>query len=434
MFSDDGQQKIFYLKTSYGYVTTNFNNDPPILFISPYVEEATEWVLDDENGIRHARKDLCWDLWDTKKPKNIYLYKCKNGVNQQWTMKRKNDEFFICSKNYKNICVNHYYSDIFLNEEAFPFTVVQRGKSQQEKYVPATKNAALDLMSCYDKGYEFPQWSLDYFQKYGAELGKQCVVYFSDGDLSNAKKLAIQREPVNIAMERHYDEEKLEALFGWRHGFYGKFFKETGTLAPNIAIYTPSFVMDRNNRPIPLHIFNSIGYAFDSERQPDYKVLKGNDQELYFRYVNVFKKILQCVKDKKFEVIVMSLVGGGVFSDLWDNLLPTIWAPAFDNVFGRKSDVTILFMGPKDLPLKNILGMNISNVGLFPDCIDVVSAKYDIRKCLFVNAWDPWSMAGNGNAMDKSLDGFIGRRSMIALLCWPYTNTHLLNDSSYRKI
>lgn len=28
---------------------------------------------------------------------------------------------------------------------------------------------------------------------------------------------------------------------------------------------------------------------------------------------------------------------------------------------------------------------------------------------LLVNAWDPWSMVGNGNAGDNSLDGFFGR-------------------------
>lgn len=28
---------------------------------------------------------------------------------------------------------------------------------------------------------------------------------------------------------------------------------------------------------------------------------------------------------------------------------------------------------------------------------------------LLVNAWDPWSMVGNGNAGDNSLDGFYGR-------------------------
>ena len=29
-----------------------------------------------------------------------------------------------------------------------------------------------------------------------------------------------------------------------------------------------------------------------------------------------------------------------------------------------------------------------------------------------MNAWDPWSMVGNGNAGDNSLDGFFGRHGL----------------------
>jgi hypothetical protein len=41
---------------------------------------------------------------------------------------------------------------------------------------------------------------------------------------------------------------------------------------------------------------------------------------------------------------------------------------------------------------------------------------------LFLNAWDPHSIAGNGNGMDNSLDGFFGRSSAIGLICCPCTN------------
>ena len=45
-----------------------------------------------------------------------------------------------------------------------------------------------------------------------------------------------------------------------------------------------------------------------------------------------------------------------------------------------------------------------------------------IQEILFVNAWDPWSMVGNGNESDGSLDGYYGRSTNMAVLSWPLTN------------
>jgi len=37
----------------------------------------------------------------------------------------------------------------------------------------------------------------------------------------------------------------------------------------------------------------------------------------------------------------------------------------------------------------------------------------------------PWSMTGNGNKSDRSLDGYWGRSTAIAPLCWPITNPEI---------
>jgi len=44
---------------------------------------------------------------------------------------------------------------------------------------------------------------------------------------------------------------------------------------------------------------------------------------------------------------------------------------------------------------------------------------------MFVNAWDPHSIVGNGNAGDHSLDGFMGRCTEMAALSFPGTNTQI---------
>ena len=56
--------------------------------------------------------------------------------------------------------------------------------------------------------------------------------------------------------------------------------------------------------------------------------------------------------------------------------------------------------------------------------------KDAIEQTLFINAWDPWSLVGNGNEMDHSVDGYYGRQSALALLCWPVTNPYL----QYKRI
>ena len=41
---------------------------------------------------------------------------------------------------------------------------------------------------------------------------------------------------------------------------------------------------------------------------------------------------------------------------------------------------------------------------------------------LFVNAWDPHSTVGNGNASDRSLDGWFGRLSDMGFMSLPHIN------------
>jgi len=56
---------------------------------------------------------------------------------------------------------------------------------------------------------------------------------------------------------------------------------------------------------------------------------------------------------------------------------------------------------------------------------DGLFERNQFEDSLFVNAWDPWSMVGNGNEADNSLDGFFGRSTAMAVLCWPPTNPFL---------
>lgn len=69
-----------------------------------------------------------------------------------------------------------------------------------------------------------------------------------------------------------------------------------------------------------------------------------------------------------------------------------------------------------------VRGRTLNRLGLFPaQCLP----KMDVANTLVVNAWDPLSLVGNGNACDNSLDGWIGRHTASALLCFPPTNPNI---------
>jgi hypothetical protein len=67
---------------------------------------------------------------------------------------------------------------------------------------------------------------------------------------------------------------------------------------------------------------------------------------------------------------------------------------------------------------------------MIPDCMSLPELS-DKKKTLYVNAWDPHSAVGNGNSMDRSLDGFFGRTTAMGPLCHPFTNKHLRNEHNY---
>ena len=44
---------------------------------------------------------------------------------------------------------------------------------------------------------------------------------------------------------------------------------------------------------------------------------------------------------------------------------------------------------------------------------------------MYVNAWDPWTIIGNGNENDNSLDGYWGKSTNMSVLGWFLTNPEM---------
>ena len=293
------------------------------------------------------------------------------------------------------------------------------------------------LLDCYYQGFEFPKM-------YDTTLMNSCKVFYHKMDnVDDVKRLVREREPTNIAMNRIYDEDKLYKHFHFRKGYYRTCpISKNNVTPPNFIVYTPSIVLHFDKI---VHILNAIGLAFDSKKQRDFKLYSQlskkplgfdpihilNAKKFYRR---LFSLIFETALYLEKKTIVMSLVGANNFATLWkedaedvDVFTNEIWLPTFHKTVKKYKDskLNIMFMGA-DIP-------GYTNLGYFPKLL--LHPKLTcINKTLFINAWDPWSVPGNGNKGDNSLDGYFGRNTQIGILGNSLTNHYLKEDENYISI
>lgn len=278
--------------------------------------------------------------------------------------------------------------------------MLTRGRARALVDASATRSRESAFFATYRHGYAPPEWSKDTYRTGGAP----CIVLYDDADDERqVQLLATQREPVNIAMQRQYDQAALHELFGYRRSPYR-------AEMPNIAIYCRCVVRS----PVYngwAHVINVIGAALDHVEQPDYKHFAAMEpgaraRALRRRYRCIFRRILHVAIHKSLH-IRMSRFGCGAFAQLLydeETMYATIFAPALRRAIAEVSPRCAL---PR-----------IEFMGRFPDEL----AHLDVGEWLLVNAWDPWSFVGNGNAADESLDGYMGRHTDMALRCSPLFN------------
>ena len=321
--------------------------------------------------------------------------------------------------------------------------------------------------------YRFPAWVLeaDRWTEGGDKSHKfdeTIVVYDNDDDIKKVKELVEEREPVNIGMnldEERYSKDNLKKNFGWRVGAYGK--STRSELYPNIGIYCHARVTNGVNSPEEkdVHVMNLIGYGFDSEEQPDYRyfldkykmttadityVMYTNDEnmkkqfkeDLIQRYRKIWLKACYICKFKELKNLWYYGVGNNNFSAF----LPLDWALSinfynqiFAEAFGidptnsnnphstnsNENDITIPINFCKEYKI-NVLNLGTSSNKHIPHVLFTTDTTP--VDTLYINAWDPWSIIGNGNAGDISLDGHWGRNSNMSVLGWSMTNSRLLPD------
>jgi len=289
------------------------------------------------------------------------------------------------------------------------------------------KDTIQNLFATYFEGYEPPQWIKKF--SFLPVHWKRTICYYDDkSDPETVVTLLRQREPVNIGMMRFYYEERLNDYFGYDQSPYD-------TESPNIAVYcyTPVNIKikERVYFKSDIHVLNVIGVALDKPQQPDFIRIQQKGPAEYIRMVClVFKKIKYCFLTKNFKTLVLHGFGLGDFSKYAKQLKihpKKVFKIAFDEIF-------------KDISHEWGKQIIFNQIDLEVD-YPVIHKKQDIRSLiyelhrslesvLFINAWDPFSIIGNGNAMDESLDGNFGTITAMSVLGWPLTNP----DITYEKV
>jgi len=309
------------------------------------------------------------------------------------------------------------------------------------------------LFKCYYPGLTPPEWSLIPNES----LMKLCKVFYNEDDNKNdIIRLVKEREPVNMSMDRMYDKTLLYSYFNYKTGYYGSCKPSKNSITPpNFILYTPTNVKLPDGTVYSnIHILNAIGLAFDSEEQPDYKtyiklsthipkpldITIGDiqiigDNSIQIKHCEIFYKrlfnlILKTARKLNKTNIVMSLVGANNFAMFWkggpNNFKKTIWIPIFNEVVKLYPDLNIMFMGSRGNP-----SLKYKNLGLFPTILEHPDIKYKLDDTLLINAWDCWSVPGNGNEYDNSLDGYIGRCTQIGINGTSITNKYLTYVENY---
>ena len=187
------------------------------------------------------------------------------------------------------------------------------------------------LRSIYKKGFAYPIVTPKIMEKLHSRFFHKTRIYYNKkDDVDIIKMLALIREPTNIAGHKNFSTDKMMNTYGWADSYYDTFYKDKQKLAPNIGVYchTPLVpghgrrLAEQDNSNNNVHLYNAIGYAFDSYDQTDYQALIEpgvNKNKLRDRYKDVFEKIYMCAQDQNLSHVIMSLVGGNNFASLYND-------------------------------------------------------------------------------------------------------------------
>jgi hypothetical protein len=287
----------------------------------------------------------------------------------------------------------------------------------------------LELNETYYPEFKMPQKSIDMAKSsYLDDFAKETIVYHrGDYNKNIIYRTVCQREPTNIGNQQFYDKQLLKKyskkwsrrtkIKEYTQSYYKTYYEKFQMLAPNIAVYcyTPVFFRNQTKN---IHLINLIALAFDDKSQMDYRCYKKIEDithRNYYFFIHMqecWNYAFHCAQSKGIKNLYFFGIGEGAFSLLLDDLQidRNYFKTAFESVY-KKYHI-------------NVLNYPVDECNRIPNVIFSDFSEKELKNVLFVNAWDPHSICGNGNTSDNSLDGYFGRSSCCGILSWPLCNKY----------
>jgi hypothetical protein len=273
--------------------------------------------------------------------------------------------------------------------------------------------AAKEVRQIYfTEEFAFPRWTLKPEHWDNHRFADTKVFYHQDRcNVEDVVALMREREPCNIGMRRMYHQDSMKEVFGYSVGAYA--YTNEGRQMPNLAVYCNA-TMRLGPHMANAHVLNLIGVALDHPKQPDFIYFRDRPiEDLIHAYRRMWELALAAAKRlPTITTVALYNVGGGAFAGKYGPHFATdVFEPAFAPLRPLFEEAGLRLTGYD-------WNRHRFTAGPIPDILETDN----LAETLYINAWDPWSLIGNGNENDNSLDGAWGRISNMAVLGWLPTN------------
>lgn len=264
--------------------------------------------------------------------------------------------------------------------------------------------------------------------------GLATISVYSSLPAEELLRVAYERDIVNIQMDKPFDESINEKVLGCKASrmMESDLAQKPGSqlsMSMKVPVLTQS---GATRRPTILSV---SAPALDTSNQPEWThyVKEGRLDRNAYRtaFLTLAGHIEQCVAAPENKGAQLVLSGFGMtnflsgLSDDEKGVAKQIGADVFVDLINklRAQGVDVVYTDASGSsppwPAVN------AALGAHPlTCVGSIPGDWITDQQIIVNAWDPHALVGNGCARDRSLDGYVGRNSLVhelhALACMLY--------------
>lgn len=273
----------------------------------------------------------------------------------------------------------------------------------------------------------------DLYEKHKREIGRHVweMKVYSRLDPQTAMKVAMTRDVENIAMKRPYlEKNKNSELIGCEGSLMARkddSLAKNARLAGNQVCLAMRAAVKVGATVVQPLILSVPAPALDTQLQAEWseyvhekgpKTGKLNRGRYEKSMSSIAEHILACARDNPGHRVVLSGFGLANFikglppeeQEIARQVGRDVMVQLMADL--KKENIDFAYMaGRQDDAPWNKIDPKPHYLGKFPDKKDTTSWLQSTD--IIVNAWDPHSLVGNGNKDDDSLDGRVGRISLV---------------------